>query len=164
MGGPRIYTGLDPIEIGDAAVLELYPLGSVVHNIELTLGKGGQLARAAGTYAQLIAKEQDFVSLKLPSKEIRLVNKKCYATLGQVGNIDFFNTKLGKAGRKRWLGRRPKVRGVVKNPVDHPHGGGEGKSPIGHSKPLTPWGKSALGLKTRKCNKASNCYILRARR
>lgn len=152
------------IEIGNAMPLEYIPLGSVIHNVELTLGKGGQIARAAGTYAQLIAKEGDFVTLKLPSGEVRLVNKKCYATLGQVGNIDSLNIVLGKAGRKRWLGKKPKVRGVVKNPIDHPHGGGEGRSPIGRVKPVTPWGKPALGIKTRKATKSSSKYILRSRR
>jgi large subunit ribosomal protein L2 len=160
-----IYSGSEsPIEIGNAMPLEFIPLGSIVHNIELTLGKGGQIARAAGTYAQLIAKEGDFVTLKLPSNEVRLVNNKCYATLGQVGNVEFVNVTLGKAGRKRWLGKRPKVRGVVKNPIDHPHGGGEGRSPIGRSKPVTPWGKPALGIKTRKPSKASSRFILRSRR
>jgi large subunit ribosomal protein L2 len=135
-----------------------------VHNVELTLGKGGQLARSAGAYAQLIAKEGNFVTLKLPSGEIRLVHKQCYATLGQVGNIEFANVRLGKAGRNRWLGRRPHVRGVVKNPIDHPHGGGEGRSPIGRPRPVNPWGKPALGTKTRKATKSSSKYILRSRR
>jgi large subunit ribosomal protein L2 len=152
-----------PIEVGNAMQLELIPLGSLLHNVELTLGKGGQIARAAGTYAQLIAKEGNFVTLKLPSKEVRLVNKKCYATLGQVSNVDSINITVGKAGRNRWLGKKPKVRGVVKNPVDHPHGGGEGRSPIGRPKPVTPWGKPALGVKTRNQNKSSNKYILRSR-
>merc|ERR1711904_610385 len=163
--GTSIYSGNDvPIEVGNAMPLELIPLGSIIHNVELTLGKGGQIARASGTYAQLIAKEGDFVTLKLPSNEVRLVNKRCYATLGQVGNIEFINVTLGKAGRKRWLGRKPKVRGVVQNPIDHPHGGGEGRSPIGRPKPVTPWGKPALGIKTRKPTKASSRYILRGRR
>jgi|TARA_B110000967_G_scaffold209503_1_gene265968 large subunit ribosomal protein L2 len=163
--GMPISTGPDAaIEIGNAMPLEFIPLGSIIHNVELTLGKGGQLARAAGTYAQLIAKEGDFVTLKLPSNEVRLVNKRCYATLGQVGNIDSINITLGKAGRSRWLGKKPKVRGVVKNPIDHPHGGGEGRSPIGRAKPVTPWGKPALGIKTRKPTKASSKYILRSRR
>ena len=163
--GMEITSGIEsPIEVGNAMPLEFIPLGSIVHNVELTLGKGGQIARAAGTYAQLIAKEGDFVTLKLPSNEVRLVNKRCNATLGQVGNIDHTNITLGKAGRKRWLGKRPKVRGVVKNPIDHPHGGGEGRSPIGRPKPVTPWGKPALGRKTRKQTKASSKYILRSRR
>jgi large subunit ribosomal protein L2 len=163
--GMNIYSGTDvPIEVGNAMPLGLIPLGSIIHNIELTLGKGGQIARTAGTYAQLIAKEGNFVTLKLPSNEVRLVNKKCYATLGQVGNVDSVNITLGKAGRSRWLGKKPKVRGVVKNPIDHPHGGGEGRSPIGRAKPVTPWGKVALGIKTRNQSKASNKYILRIRR
>ena len=163
--GMSIYSGSNvPIEIGNAMPLEFIPLGSIVHNVELTLGKGGQIARAAGAYAQLIAKEGDFVTLKLPSNEVRLVNKRCYATLGQVGNVEFSNLRLGKAGCKRWLGKRPHVRGVVKNPNDHPHGGGEGRSPIGRPKPVTPWGKPALGIKTRKQTKASSKYILRSRR
>jgi len=152
-----------PLEIGNAMPLASIPLGSIVHNVELTLGRGGQVARAAGTYAQIIAKEGDFVTLKLPSNEIRLVYKECFATFGQVGNVDAINVTLGKAGRKRWLGRKPKVRGVVKNPIDHPHGGGEGRSPIGRARPVTPWGKPALGIKTRKATKASSKYILRGR-
>ena len=161
----EVYSGNDvPIEVGNAMPLEMIPLGSIIHNVELTLGKGGQIARAAGTYAQLIAKEGNFVTLKLPSNEVRLVNKKCFATLGQVGNVDSINITLGKAGRKRWLGKRPKVRGVVKNPIDHPHGGGEGRSPIGRARPVTPWGKPALGIKTRKQTKESGKYILRSRR
>ena len=163
--GMSIYSGSNvPIEIGNAMPLEFIPLGSIIHNVELTLGKGGQIARAAGAYAQLIAKEGDFVTLKLPSNEVRLVNKRCYATLGQVGNVEFSNIRLGKAGCKRWLGKRPHVRGVVKNPNDHPHGGGEGRSPIGRPKPVTPWGKPALGIKTREPTKASSKYILRSRR
>jgi len=163
--GTEIISGSNvPIEIGNAMPLEFIPLGSIIHNVELTLGKGGQIARAAGTYAQLIAKEGDFVTLKLPSNEVRLVNKRCYATLGQVGNVDSINITLGKAGRSRWLGNKPKVRGVVKNQIDHPHGGGEGRSPIGRPKPVTPWGKPALGIKTRKKTKASSKYILRSRR
>ena len=163
--GMSVYSGSDvPIEIGNAMPLAAIPLGSIVHNIELTLGKGGQIARAAGAYAQLIAKQGDFVTLKLPSNEIRLVNNRCYATLGQVGNVEAINVTLGKAGRNRWLGHRPKVRGVVQNPIDNPHGGGEGRSPIGRARPVNPWGKPALGIKTRKPTKASSRYILRSRR
>ena len=163
--GATVASGsMAPIEIGSAMPLSAIPLGSTIHNVELTLGKGGQLARAAGTYAQLIAKEGNFVTLKLPSGEIRLVHKRCYATLGQVGNVEFSNVRLGKAGRNRWLGRRPHVRGVVQNPIDHPHGGGEGRSPIGRARPVNPWGKPALGIKTRKPTKASSKYILRSRR
>ena len=125
-------------DVCNAMPLGVIPLGSIVHNIELTLGKGGQIARASGTFAQILAKESNFVTIKLPSAEVRLINKRCYATLGQVGNMDYVNRKLGKAGRSRWLGKKSKVRGIVKNPVDHPHGGGEGRSPIGLVKPLTP--------------------------
>tara|TARA_B100001094_G_scaffold332234_1_gene403461 strand:- start:12589 stop:13416 length:828 start_codon:yes stop_codon:yes gene_type:complete len=163
--GMPVSSGPDaPVEIGNSMALEYIPLGSIIHNVELTLGKGGQIARAAGTYAQVIAKEGDFVTLKLPSNEVRLVNKRCNATLGQVGNVDSSNITLGKAGRSRWLGKKPHVRGVVKNPNDHPHGGGEGRSPIGRAKPVTPWGKPALGVKTRKPKSASSKYILRSRR
>jgi len=162
--GAQVYSGLGaPIEIGNSMPLSKVPLGSIVHNVELNLGKGGQIARAAGTYAQVIAKEGDFVTLKLPSNEVRLIYNKCQATLGQVGNVDAINITLGKAGRKRWLGKKPKVRGVVQNPIDHPHGGGEGRSPIGRARPVTPWGKPALGIKTRKPKKASSRYILRGR-
>ena len=161
----EISSGNDsPIEIGNSMSLSAIPLGSIVHNVELTLGKGGQIARSAGTYAQIIAKEGDFVTLKLPSDGVRLVYTECYATLGQVGNVEFINVTLGKAGRKRWLGKRPKVRGVVKNPIDHPHGGGEGRSPIGRSRPVNPWGKPALGVKTRARKKYSNSLILRRRK
>ena len=163
--GMDIYSGNDvPIEIGNAMPLETIPLGSIIHNVELTLGKGGQLARAAGTYAQVLAKESKFVTLKLPSNEVRLVYKKCFATIGQVGNVDNINITSGKAGRKRWFGKRPIVRGVVKNPIDHPHGGGEGRSPIGRPRPVNPWGQPTLGIKTRKPNKENNKYILRVRR
>jgi len=162
--GMQVQAGSDvPVEIGNAMPFSSIPLGSIVHNVELTLGKGGQLSRAAGTYAQIIAKEGNYVTLKLPSNEVRLVNSKCYATLGQVGNIEAGNVNLGKAGRMRWLGKKPTVRGVVMNPIDHPHGGGEGRSPIGRSKPVTPWGKPALGIKTRRITKASTRYILRPR-
>ena len=163
--GDKVLSGKDATPVvGNAMYLSDIPLGTMIHNIELQPGKGGSIARGAGTYAQLIAKEGDFVTLKLPSNEVRLVSKKCYATLGQVGNIDSINITLGKAGRSRWLGKKPKVRGVVKNPIDHPHGGGEGRSPIGRPKPVTPWGKPALGIKTRSQTKASSKYILRSRR
>jgi len=163
--GVNLCSGINsPLEIGNALPLDYVPLGSLVHNVELTLGKGGQLSRAAGTYSQLIAREGDFVTLVLPSNEIRLVHKKCMATLGQVGNIDAINIIIGKAGRNRWLGKKSKVRGIVKNPIDHPHGGGEGRSPIGRSRPVTPWGKPALGIKTRYLKKRSNQYILRSRK
>lgn len=152
------------IEVGNALPMAKIPLGTAVHNIELKPGKGGQIVRAAGTYAQIIAKEGDFVTLKLPSSEVRLIRKVCYATIGQVGNIDCNNITIGKAGRNRWLGKKPKVRGVAMNPIDHPHGGGEGKSPIGRSYSVTPWGKPALGVKTRSKKKYSNSHILRRRK
>lgn len=159
MSGPEA-----PLEIGNALPLHKIPLGTTVHNVELVPGKGGQLVRAAGSGAQVVAKEGDYVTLKLPSTEVRLVRRECYATIGQVGNADVRNVSLGKAGRKRWLGRRPEVRGSVMNPVDHPHGGGEGRAPIGRSGPVTPWGKPALGYKTRKKKKDSDKFIVRRRR
>lgn len=153
-----------PIEVGNALPLERIPLGTAVHNIELKEKNGGKIVRAAGTYAQIVAKEGKRVTLKLPSSEVRTVSKNCYATIGQVGNVECNNITIGKAGRKRWLGKRPSVRGVVMNPIDHPHGGGEGRSPIGKPRPVTPWGKPALGQKTRKKKKYSNMYILRRRK
>jgi large subunit ribosomal protein L2 len=152
-----------PFEIGNALPLGRIPLGTEVHNIELVAGKGGQMVRSAGASAQVVAKEGDYVTLRLPSKEVRMVRKECYATIGKVGNADDRNVKLGKAGRTRHLGRRPHVRGSVMNPVDHPHGGGEGRAPIGRSGPVTPWGKPALGMKTRKKKKRSNALIVRRR-
>jgi len=151
------------VKIGNSMPLRDVPLGSFIHNVELNPGRGGQISRSAGNYAQLIAKDGDFATLKLPSTEVRLFNKSCFATIGQVGNIEFNGRVLGKAGRKRWLGRRPKVRGSAKNPIDHPHGGGEGRSPIGRVMPVTPWGKPALGPKTRNPYKVSSRYILRSR-
>lgn len=163
--GTEVIAGPDaPIEIGNALPLHKVPLGTVVHNVELQPGKGGQIVRAAGTSAQVVAKEGGYVTLKLPSTEVRMVRRECYATIGQVGHVDARNVTLGKAGRKRWLGRRPEVRGSVMNPVDHPHGGGEGRAPIGRSGPVTPWGKPALGKKTRKKNKRSDALIVRRRR
>jgi large subunit ribosomal protein L2 len=153
-----------PIEVGNALPLDNIPLGTAVHNIELKPNKGGQIVRAAGTYAQIVAKEGNFITIKLPSSEVRMIHKKCYATIGQVGNINANNITIGKAGRNRWLGKRPTVRGVVMNPIDHPHGGGEGRSPIGKPHPVTPWGKPALGKKTRNKKKYSNKYILRRRK
>lgn len=151
------------IQVGNALPLDQIPLGTDVHNVELFPGKGGQLIRAAGTSAKILAKENDFVVLRLSSKEIRLFKKDCYATIGKVSNSDFYNVVLGKAGRSRWLGIRPTVRGSVMNPVDHPHGGGEGRCPIGKPRPLTPWGKPALGVKTRKQKNRSNIFIIRSR-
>nr|YP_010444091.1 ribosomal protein L2 [Haramonas pauciplastida]UTE94978.1 ribosomal protein L2 [Haramonas pauciplastida] len=152
------------LNVGNALPLKNIPLGTEVHNIELQLNKGGQIARSAGSSAKILAKEANHVTIRLPSKEVRLVHQNCYATIGKLDNSDHMNIVLGKAGRKRWLGKRPRVRGVVMNPCDHPHGGGEGRSPIGKTRPVTPWGKSALGIKTRKKNKYSDIYILKARK
>ena len=163
--GTTVISGPDaPFEIGNALPLSKMPLGTTVHNVELVPGKGGQIVRAAGTSAQVVAKDGDYVTLRLPSTEVRLVRRDCYATIGAVGNSESRNVSLGKAGRKRWKGRRPEVRGSVMNPVDHPHGGGEGRAPIGRSGPVTPWGKPALGMKTRKKKKPSNSMIVRRRR
>jgi large subunit ribosomal protein L2 len=150
------------IRVGNSLPLANVPLGTLVHNIELQPGRGGQLARAAGTSAQVLAKEGKYVTLRLPSGEMRLVRRECRATIGQVGNLDHGNVKLGKAGRKRWLGWRPAVRGSAMSPRDHPHGGGEGRSPIGMSSPKSPWGGKTLGKKTRR-NKATDKYIVRRR-
>ncbi|MEY3296916.1 MAG: ribosomal protein [Cyanobacteriota bacterium] len=163
--GTTVVSGPDaPLEVGNALPLYKIPLGTTVHNVEMQAGKGGQMVRSAGAGAQVVAKEGDYVTLKLPSTEVRMVRRECYATIGQVGNADVRNVSLGKAGRKRWLGRRPEVRGSVMNPVDHPHGGGEGRAPIGRSGPVTPWGKPALGFKTRKKKKDSDKYVVRKRR
>jgi large subunit ribosomal protein L2 len=150
------------VRVGSALSLERIPLGTLVHNIELRAGRGGQMVRSAGTSAQVLAKEGDYVTLRLPSGEVRLVRKECMATIGQVGNVDHGNIKLGKAGRKRWLGFRPAVRGSAMSPRDHPHGGGEGRSPIGMPSPKSPWGKKTLGKKTRR-NKSTEKYIVRRR-
>jgi len=150
------------IRVGNALPLANIPLGTLVHNIELYSGRGGQLVRSAGTSAQVLAKEGNYVTLRLPSGEVRLVRKECMATLGQVGNVDHGHIKLGKAGRKRWMGFRPTVRGSAMSPRDHPHGGGEGRSPIGMPSPKSPWGKKTLGKKTRR-NKATSKYIVRRR-
>ena len=163
--GTTVIAGKDaPFEVGNALPLSRIPLGTEVHNIELTAGKGGQMARAAGGYAQVVAKEGNYVTLRLPSKEVRMVRQECYATIGKVGNADARNLNLGKAGRSRHLGRRPHVRGSAMNPVDHPHGGGEGRAPIGRSGPVSPWGKPALGAKTRKAKKRSDSLIIRRRK
>lgn len=153
-----------PIFVGNSLPLRNMPLGTEIHNVEFQPGSGGQLARSAGTVIQLIAKEGRFVTLRLPSGEVRLIPNKCWGTVGQVGNIDAKNLVIGKAGRKRWLGRRPEVRGSVMNPVDHPHGGGEGRAPIGRSQPYTPWGKPALGTLTRSRRKYSQSLIIRKRK
>jgi len=149
--------------VGNTLPLSEIPLGTSVHNLELIPNKGGQLVRAAGTAAKILAKEGDYVTLRLPSKEIRLLRKECFATIGEISNNDAFLVQSGKAGRTRWLGKRPAVRGSVMNPCDHPHGGGEGRAPIGRTRPLTPWGKPALGMKTRKKKRLSDDYILRRR-
>jgi large subunit ribosomal protein L2 len=162
--GDKIFSGSgSPLNIGNSLPLEEIPLGISVHNIELIPNRGGQIVRAGGTSANILAKEGNYITLRLPSKEIRLVRKECLATIGEVSNNDVFLVQSGKAGRTRWLGRRPTVRGAVMNPCDHPHGGGEGKAPIGRARPLTPWGKPALGLKTRNPKKLSTAYILRRR-
>jgi large subunit ribosomal protein L2 len=151
------------IKVGNAMPLVNIPVGTVIHNIELKPGKGGQLVRAAGTEAQLLGKEENYVVVRLNSGEMRKILNTCRATIGSVGNEDHELINIGKAGRSRWLGRRPEVRGSVMNPVDHPHGGGEGRSPIGRKSPLSPWGKPTLGAKTRKKNKASSSLIIRRR-
>ena len=162
--GSKVVAGeTADIKPGNALPLKSIPTGTFVHNVELYPGKGAQLARAAGNMAQLMAKENGYALLRLPSGELRNVPEICMATIGQVGNIDHENVKIGKAGRKRNMGIRPTVRGSVMNPNDHPHGGGEGKSPIGRPGPVTPWGKPALGYKTRKSNKASDKLIVRRR-
>ena len=162
--GDSIISGPDaPFAVGNCLPLEQIPLGTSIHNIELIPRRSGQIVRSAGTSAKILAKEGDYVTLHLPSKEVRLIRKKCCATIGEVSNNEAFLVQSGKAGRTRWLGKRPTVRGSVMNPCDHPHGGGEGRAPIGRSRPLTPWGKPALGIKTRKNKKASNAYILRRR-
>ena len=150
------------IVVGNALPLRNIPVGTVLHNIELKPGKGAQMVRSAGVSAQLMAKEGDFALIRLPSGEVRRVHVICKATIGQVGNIEHENVTVGKAGRSRWMGKRPTVRGVVMNPVDHPHGGGEGRAPIGRKSPLTPWGVPTLGHRTRK-KKASDKYIVRRR-
>ena len=162
--GDYIISGSDiPLNIGNSMPIEKIPLGTFIHNIELIPKKGGQIVRSAGTSAKILAKDGNYVTLRLPSKEIRLLRKECYATIGEISNNDIFLVQSGKAGRTRWLGKRPTVRGSVMNPCDHPHGGGEGRTSIGRIKPLTPWGKPALGIKTRKNKKLSNIYILRRR-
>lgn len=162
--GHSVFAGSSvPLSIGNNLPLEYIPLGTSIHNIELIPNCGGQMVRAAGTYAKILAKEGNYVTLRLPSKEIRLIRKECFATIGEVSNNDVFLVQSGKAGRTRWLGKRPTVRGSVMNPCDHPHGGGEGRAPIGRTCPLTPWGKPALGIKTRKRKKLSDAYILRRR-
>jgi large subunit ribosomal protein L2 len=161
--GANVMSGAgSEIQIGNAMPLKNIPLGTQVHNVELTIGKGGQLGRAAGVQIQLLAKEGNMATLRLPSGEMRMVHLNCKATIGQLGNTDAKNVRLGKAGRTRWLGIKPTVRGVAMNAVDHPHGGGEGKSPIG-GKPQTPWGKPAMGYKTRRGRRPSDKFIVKRR-
>ena len=163
--GDKLMSGeTAEIRIGNSLKMKDMPVGSTIHNLEMKPGKGGQLVRAAGMSAQLMAKEGKYATVKLPSGEMRLLPIDCRATIGQVGNDDHELIKIGKAGRKRHMGIRPTVRGSVMNPNDHPHGGGEGRSPIGRPNPCTPWGKPALGYKTRKKNKQSNKYIVRTRK
>lgn len=160
--GDKVMSGAKAdIKVGNALPLENIPVGTMVHNVELTPGKGGQLARSAGLAAQIVATEGKYATLRLPSGEMRYVLLRCRATIGQVGNVEHEIVSLGKAGKARYLGQRPEVRGAVMNPVDHPHGGGEGKAPVGHAGPMTPWGKPALGYKTRKKKNATNKFILK---
>lgn len=162
--GDVIVSGPDSdIKPGNALPIANIPVGTMIHNIELKPGKGAQMVRSAGNAAQLMAKEGDYAQVRLPSGEVRMVRINCRATIGEVGNIEHSNIQIGKAGRKRHMGWRPTVRGSVMNPCDHPHGGGEGRTSIGRPSPVTPWGKPALGYKTRKKHKASNKYIIRTR-
>ena len=163
--GDKVISGAkSDIRIGNCLPIENIPVGKLIHNIELNPGQGGKLVRTAGGEAQLMAKEGKYAHVRLPSGEMRLVLAKCRATIGTIGNTDHGNIKLGKAGRKRHMGIRPTVRGSVMNPVDHPHGGGEGRAPVGHAGPLTPWGKPALGYKTRQKNKKSDKFIVKRRK
>ncbi len=163
--GDKVVSGINAdIRPGNCMPIENIPVGTMIHNIELNPGQGGKLVRAAGQEAQLMAKEGAYAHVRLPSGEMRLILARCRATIGTIGNADQENIKLGKAGRKRHMGIRPTVRGSVMNPVDHPHGGGEGRAPVGHAGPMTPWGKPALGYKTRKRNKQSNKFIVKRRK
>lgn len=163
--GDNIISGANAdIKVGNALPLLNIPVGTIIHNIEMKPGKGAQLVRSAGTSAQLMAKEGKYASIRMPSGEVRMVHINCRATIGQVGNLEHENVTIGKAGRKRWMGIRPTVRGVVMNPVDHPHGGGEGRSPIGRKNPVTPWGKPAIGGKTRKKKNTTDKFIVTPRK
>jgi large subunit ribosomal protein L2 len=163
--GMEVMTGPEAdIKIGNALPIVNIPVGTVIHNIELRPGKGGQLVRSAGTSAQILGREDRYVLVRLNSGEVRLILSACRASIGQVGNEHHELVNIGKAGRSRWMGKRPTVRGSVMNPVDHPHGGGEGKAPIGRKSPMSPWGKPTLGAKTRKKNKASDKFIVRGRK
>ena len=163
--GDKVISG-DKADIkpGNCMKIENIPVGTMIHNIELNPGQGGKLVRAAGQEAQLMATEGKYAHVRLPSGEMRLIMAVCRATIGTIGNTDHENVKLGKAGRSRHMGKRPEVRGSVMNPVDHPHGGGEGRAPVGHAGPMTPWGKPALGYKTRKKNKQSDKFIVKRRK
>ena len=163
--GDKVVSGKNvDIKPGNCMPIENIPVGTLIHNIELNPGQGGKMVKAAGGEAQLMAKEGAYAHVRLPSGEMRLVLARCRATIGTIGNTDNSNIKLGKAGRKRHMGIRPTVRGAVMNPVDHPHGGGEGKAPVGHSGPMTPWGKPALGYKTRDSKKKTNKFIVKRRK
>ena len=163
--GDTVVSGKNAdIRVGNCLPIENIPVGTLIHNIELNPGQGGKMVRTAGGEAQLMAKEGEYAHIRLPSGEMRLVLARCRATIGTIGNAEHINIKLGKAGRTRHMGVRPTVRGSVMNPVDHPHGGGEGRAPVGHEGPLTPWGKPALGYKTRKKNKASDKFIVKRRK
>ena len=163
--GDKVISGEKAdIKPGNCMKIESIPVGTMIHNIELNPGQGGKLVRAAGQEAQLMAKEGKYAHVRLPSGEMRLILSRCRATVGVIGNSDHENVKIGKAGRKRHMGVRPTVRGSVMNPVDHPHGGGEGRAPVGHAGPMTPWGKPALGYKTRKKNKQSDKFIVKRRK
>ncbi len=163
--GDKVVSGPNSdIKVGNCLPIENIPVGTMIHNIELNPGQGGKLVRTAGGEAQLMAKEGTYAHIRLPSGEMRLVLARCRATIGTIGNADHANIKIGKAGRTRHMGIRPTVRGSVMNPVDHPHGGGEGRAPVGHAGPLTPWGKPALGYKTRKKNKKSDKFIVKRRK
>ena len=162
--GDKVESGAEAdIKVGNALPIKNIPVGTMIHNIELKIGKGAQLARSAGSAVQLMAKEDDYALLRLPSGELRKVHINCRATIGQVGNLEHENITIGKAGRNRWLGKRPENRGVAMNPNDHPHGGGEGRSPVGRKHPVTKWGKCAMGAKTRR-KKASDKLIVRGRK
>lgn len=159
-----LFSGADAdIKVGNALPISAIPVGTLIHNIELTPGKGGQLVRSAGNAAQLMAKEGAYAQVRLPSGEVRMISMNCRATIGQVGNLDYENISIGKAGRKRHMGIRPTVRGSVMNPNDHPHGGGEGRAPVGRPGPVTPWGKPALGYKTRKTKNPTDKFIVKRR-
>ena len=163
--GDKVISGeTADIKVGNCMPIDSIPVGTLIHNVELNPGQGGKLVRTAGQSAQLMAKEGKYATLRLPSGEMRKVLAKCIATIGVIGNADHENVKIGKAGRKRHMGWRPEVRGSVMNPVDHPHGGGEGKAPVGHAGPMTPWGKPALGYKTRNKKKSSNKFIIKRRK